>query len=312
MSCSTRSTKQYENGFVAVDRPRPGHRRRRVPRARRTVRVRQVDRPADGRRTRADHRRRAAHRRPAGQREAEPRPRHRHGVPELRPVPAHERRRQHLLRAQAAQDAQGGDQAPRRRRRQDARARGADGPPAEDAVGRPAPARRDGPGDRAQPAGVPDGRAAVQPRRQAARADACRHRRAAARARRDDHLRHPRPGRGDDDGRPRRRDAQGPAATGRRPAGAVRRAGQPVRRRLHRLAADEHGRGDASSRDGDGLAVESATSAWRSTRRSRSIGRRCATTSARAWPSASARRTSASRARATTCRRTSGSARTPC
>ena len=41
----------------------------------------------------------------------EPRPRHRHGVPELRAVPAHERRRQHLLRAQAAQDAQGRDRA---------------------------------------------------------------------------------------------------------------------------------------------------------------------------------------------------------
>ena len=27
-------------------------------------------------------------------------------------------------------------------------------------------------------------------------------------------------------------------------AGAVRRAGQPVRRRLHRVTADEHGRGD--------------------------------------------------------------------
>ena len=33
--------------------------------------------------------------------------------------------------------------------------------------------------------------------------------------RHDDRLRHPRPGRGDDDGRPRRRDAQGRAAAGR-------------------------------------------------------------------------------------------------
>ena len=38
----------------------------------------------------------------------------------------------------------------------------------------------------------------------------------AARARRHDHLRHPRPDRGDDDGRPGRRDAQGRAAAGRR------------------------------------------------------------------------------------------------
>ena len=39
-------------------------------------------------------------------------------------------------------------------------------------VGRAAPARRDGPRDRPRAAGVPDGRAAVEPRRQAARADA--------------------------------------------------------------------------------------------------------------------------------------------
>ena len=37
------------------------------------------------------------------------RPRHRHGVPELRAVPAHDRRRQHRLRAEAAQDAEGRD-----------------------------------------------------------------------------------------------------------------------------------------------------------------------------------------------------------
>ena len=41
-------------------------------------------------------------------------------------------------------------------------------------VGRPAAARRDGPRDRARPAGVPVRRAAVEPRREAARADAHR------------------------------------------------------------------------------------------------------------------------------------------
>ena len=45
-------------------------------------------------------------------------------------------------------------------------------PQAGQPVRRPAPARRDGPRDRARPEGVPDGRAAVEPRRQAARADA--------------------------------------------------------------------------------------------------------------------------------------------
>ena len=43
------------------------------------------------------------------------------------------------------------------------------------ALGRPAAARRDGPRDRAPAAGVPDGRAAVEPRREAARPDARRH-----------------------------------------------------------------------------------------------------------------------------------------
>ena len=45
---------------------------------------------------------------------------------------------------------------------------------AEGALGRPAAARGDGPCDRAPAVGVPDGRAALQPRRQAARADARR------------------------------------------------------------------------------------------------------------------------------------------
>ena len=45
-------------------------------------------------------------------------------------------------------------------------------PQARPALGRPAPAGGDGSGDRAPAGGVPHGRAAVQPRRQAARADA--------------------------------------------------------------------------------------------------------------------------------------------
>ncbi len=48
------------------------------------------------------------------------------------------------------------------------------------------------------PKRVPDGRAAVEPRRQAARADADRGRPDPASAADDDDLRHPRPDRGDD------------------------------------------------------------------------------------------------------------------
>ena len=76
------------------------------------------------------------------------------------------------------------------------------------ALRRSAPARRDGARDRARAAGLPDGRAAVEPRRAPARADARGGRARPARARRDDDLRHARPGRGDDDGRPRRRHAR--------------------------------------------------------------------------------------------------------
>ncbi len=70
-----------------------------------------------------------------------------------------------------------------------------------------------------------------------------------SRPRRHDDLRHARPDRGDDDGRPRRRDAQGRDPAGRRPADALRPPGQPVRRRLHRQPVDEHARrGDRSRR----------------------------------------------------------------
>ena len=64
----------------------------------------------------------------------------------------------------------------------------------------------------------------------------------------DDDLRHARPGRGDDDGRPRRRDEQGRAAAGRRAAAPLRPAREPLRRGLHRHAADEPARGDGRRR----------------------------------------------------------------
>ena len=60
------------------------------------------------------------------------------------------------------------------RARRDAGPPGSARPPSAAAVGRPAPAGGDGASHRAQPGGVPDGRAAVQPRRQVARADARR------------------------------------------------------------------------------------------------------------------------------------------
>ena len=120
-------------------------------------------------------------------------------------------------------------------------ARRAARPQARAALGRPAPAGRAGAGDRAPPAGVPDGRAAVEPRRQAARADPRRAGGAAAAAVGHDHLRHPRPGRGDDDGTPHRGARRRCAPAGGRAPGRLRPAGEPVRGPLHRQPADEHG-----------------------------------------------------------------------
>ena len=127
-------------------------------------------------------------------------------------------------------------------------------------------------GDRAGAEGVPDGRTAVEPRRQAARADALGGRAHPARAQGDHRLRHPRPGRGDDDGRPRGAHAPGRAAAGRLADGALQRAGEPVRGELHRQPGDEPARGDARAHD-DALVArvgdQSSGSRWT---RSRSPG----------------------------------------
>ena len=155
-----------------------------------------------------------------------------------------------------------------------------------------APARRHGPRDRPPAAGLLHGRAAVQPRREDARADPHRHRQAPGRPRRHDRLRHPRPGRGDDDGRPRRGHEGRLPPAGRHPARSLRQARQPVRRRLHRLARDEPPRG-ARPRT---ARPRSATTSCRSTRRP---SRRWRATS----PSAYAPRRGASSATArTACR----------
>ena len=82
--------------------------------------------------------------------------------------------------------------------------RAARAPPAP-ALRRPAPARRARPRDRARSRGVPARRAAVEPRRAPARADARRDPQGASRGHGDRGLRHPRPGRGADDGRSHRR-----------------------------------------------------------------------------------------------------------
>ena len=76
------------------------------------------------------------------------------------------------------------------------------GPQAQGPVRRAAAARGDGPRHRPRAPGVLDGRAAVQPGRQATGADPQPDRRTAAPPGRYHRLRHPRPGRGDDHGTP--------------------------------------------------------------------------------------------------------------
>ena len=144
------------------------------------------------------------------------------------------------------QARQGGRRHPRHRRLPEAQA--------APALRRPAPARRARPRHRAPPARVPVRRAAVQPRRQAARADARRAEEAAPAARHHGRLRDPRSGRGHDARRPRRRHEGRPGAAGGRAARALQSARQQVRGRLHRLAGDElrHGDDDRRQRPPDG------------------------------------------------------------
>ena len=151
------------------------------------------------------------------------------------------------------------------------------------AVGRPAPAGGDGPGDRPRAEGVPDGRAALQPGRQAAGADAHRDLAHPARPGRDHDLRHPRPDRGDDHGRQGGGDEPRRAAAGGGAAGDVRRPGQPVRGRFHRPPRHEHGRRRARSAATAAPRLPSAVSGCRSPKCDRGAAARWPAMSASGW-----------------------------
>ena len=96
-----------------------------------------------------------------------------------------------------------------------------------------------GRGDRAASEAVPVRRTAVQSGRQAAAGDACRDPPAAAPAGRHQPVRHPRPGGGDDAGRPAAGPAPGPAGAACHADGGVRPPRRHLRRGLHRRADDE-------------------------------------------------------------------------
>ena len=144
--------------------------------------------------------------------------------------------------------AKAGDQTPRGRGRGAARVVGAARAAAGRALGRPAPARRDGSRDRPRAASVPHGRAALEPRRQAPRRHARVARAAPRTPRRNDGLRHPRPDRGDDARSARGRHAKRPPASGGVAAASLPRTAEPFRRGVHRLTRDEPRRGDSRRR----------------------------------------------------------------
>ncbi len=157
------------------------------------------------------------HRRRGRQRQGAARPRHRDGAPELRAVPAHDRAREHGLRAQAGQDAEGGDPTSKRRRGRADPGSGSTiwtaSPPTCRAVS--ASAWRWGARSCRDPTAFLmdeplsnlDAKLRVQMR--------TRGRAASSAARHDDGLRDPRPDRGDDARRPRRGHARRAAAAGR-------------------------------------------------------------------------------------------------
>ena len=183
------------------------------------------------------------HRRRGGQRGRRPRPRRGDGLPGLRALSEHDAFTRTSAFPADARRAEGGAG------RADPRA-----PPRWSSSGSSSTASRARsraasasaprwPRGRARAAGVPDGRAAVQSRRQAPRLDAAADQAPAAAARDHHGLRHPRPDRGDDARRPDRRHGQGRDPAGRQPRRDLQRSGQHLRRRLHRLAADEPDRG---------------------------------------------------------------------
>ena len=168
------------------------------------------------------------------------------------------------------------DRPARRRDRRTAAADAAARPQGRPAFRQHPAARRDRPlGDHGA-GDLPAGRAAVQCRRRLPRGDAHRAQAPAAPVQADHGLRHARPARGDDHGRPHRRDGSWRAAAGRHAARGLQQSGQRLRRPLHRRAWHEPACGHARPK---------ATAGWSSISVRWAPRRRCRT----GWRSAARR-----------------------
>ena len=236
-----RLSKRYAAGHaLAVDAVTLARGARRVHDPARALGLREVDHPADDRRPRGDHLRRARDRRAARERRAGEGPRYRDGVPVVRALSAHERVRQPRVRPAPPRHPRGGDRAPGARRRRDARA--------WELLKRKPHALSGGQRQRvalggASPAipGVPVRRAwlSLQPLCRVARRHARRADQAPPPPRRHHDLRHPRPGRGDDHGRPHLHHERRQGGADRRAARGLSHPGRPFRRLVPRQSADQ-------------------------------------------------------------------------
>ena len=208
-------------------------------------RLRQIDDAADGRRPGRSHRRRNLHRRPARERRRARRPRHRHGLSELRPLPAHVGPPEHGVRPEDAPHAAGRDRTPRPRggRRSSRSSRSSTAARASSPAASGNASRSAGPSSASRRCSCSTSRSRISTPSSACR---CGPRSPGSTSgSKPRHLRHARPGRSDDARRADR--AHGPR---RRPASRhadehLPAAGQPLRRLVHRQPGDEfHSRAD--------------------------------------------------------------------